>query len=121
GDPSAEAFGVVRRLAVVGGADDNQGPFVGQHARVIIKRAERDRVATVGSVLGDLVRHSFGGAEVGPEQNHEWGVMSLPGRLWPRLRLSGLPVGRRGGDGDGCGSGGSTGALVDLDEQSVGL
>ena len=49
------------------------------------------------------------------------GVVSLPGPLWARLGLSGLPVGRRGGDRDRCGSGGAAGALLDLDGQTVGF
>ena len=39
-----------------------------------------------------------------------------------RCGFGGLPVGRPvGGDGDGCGSGGAAGALLDLDGQAVGF
>ena len=121
GDPAAEPRGVVRRVAVVGRADHNQGSFVRQLARVIIQSTQGHGIATIRTILGDAGGNSLGGAEVGPEQHHERGVVSLPGPLRTRLRLSGLPVGRRGGDRDRGGARGSAWPLLDLDQQAVGL
>ena len=100
GDPAAKAFGVVRWVAVVGRAHHHQRSLVGQFAGVIIEGSQRDGITAVGSVLGNAAGNALRSPQIGPEQHHERRVMSLPGPLWPRLGLGGLPVGRRGGDGD---------------------
>ena len=95
GDPAAEALGVVRRLPVVGRADDHQRAFVRQFAGVVVEGAEGDGVAAVGPVLGDPGRNALGGAEVGAEEHHQRGVVPLPGPvLGAASVLGGLPVGR---------------------------
>ena len=78
GDPPAEPFGVVGRLAVVGGAHHDQGPLVRKFAGVVVERAQGHREAAVGAVLRDLGRDPFRRAQVGAEQHQERGVVLVP-------------------------------------------
>jgi len=87
--------GVVGRLAVVRGGDDDDGALLGERIGVLVERFDRGGEPTAPRVVGDAVRDAFSRAEIGAEQHQERRRM----RVCSRRRGGGGRGGARGGGG----------------------
>ena len=116
--PLHELRGIVRRRAVVGGAEDQHAAFGRQLAGMVVERRELRREAVDLGQVSDACGEFFRRAEVGAVEHQQRRVVAGPGPRPRRSRAGGCRGNRLGS------SKGATvriGALAHLDPESVGL